>query len=156
MRQSWEFPLTKWRSAILSSTGAYVICRFPPPWIVEDHNDACLIVKDRNGHARKWLRSTFENVSVFLKAPQVRLEQAKCSFGIPRIHPRSPQTDYAALLLLYDAPPFGDELLGAAKIIFGIHLQNNAQAAKQAQDPYPPPAKNDSGGPGGVGSAGAL
>jgi hypothetical protein len=59
---------------------------------------------------------------VFLKAPQVRLEQAKCSFGIPRFDARSPQTDYAAFLLLYDAPPLGDEFLGAAKIVFGIHL----------------------------------
>jgi hypothetical protein len=25
--------------------------RFPPPWTVEDHNDACFIVKDRSGHA---------------------------------------------------------------------------------------------------------
>jgi hypothetical protein len=69
---------------------------------------------------------------VLFEAPQVRLEQAKCSFGIPRINPRSPQTDYAAFLLLYDAPPFGDKVLGAAKIVFGIHLSNNAQAAKQA------------------------
>jgi hypothetical protein len=23
--------------------------RFPPPWIFEDHNDACFIVKDANG-----------------------------------------------------------------------------------------------------------
>ena len=23
----------------------------PPPWTVEDHNDACFIVKDRNGYA---------------------------------------------------------------------------------------------------------
>ena len=56
--------------------------------------------------------------SVFLKAPQVRLEQAKCSFGLQCMHPSSPQTDYQALLLLCDAPPFGDELLGAAKIVF--------------------------------------
>jgi hypothetical protein len=62
---------------------------------------------------------------VFLKAPQVRLEQAKCSFGIPRVDARSPQTDYAAFLLLYDAPRFGDELLGTAKIVFGTHLSNN-------------------------------
>jgi hypothetical protein len=34
---------------------------------------------------------------------------------------------------LYDAPPFGDKLLGAAKIVFGIHLSSNAQAAKPAQ-----------------------
>jgi hypothetical protein len=68
------------------------------------------------------LLSTFENVSVFLKAPQVCLEQAKRPFGIPRIDARSPQTDYAAFLLLYDAPPLGDEFLGAAKIVFGIHL----------------------------------
>ena len=25
--------------------------RFPPPWSVEDHNDACFIVKDKNGYA---------------------------------------------------------------------------------------------------------
>jgi hypothetical protein len=25
--------------------------RFPPPWIVEEHNDACFIVKDANGQA---------------------------------------------------------------------------------------------------------
>jgi hypothetical protein len=25
--------------------------RFPPPWTVEDHNDACFIVKDRSGQA---------------------------------------------------------------------------------------------------------
>ena len=24
---------------------------FPPPWTVEDHNDACFIVKDGNGFA---------------------------------------------------------------------------------------------------------
>jgi hypothetical protein len=66
--------------------------------------------------------SLFEKVSVFLKAPQVRLEQVKRSLSIPRIDARSPQTDYAAFLLLYDATPFGDEFLGAAKIIFGIHL----------------------------------
>ena len=59
---------------------------------------------------------------MFLKAPQVRLEQVKRSLSIPRIDARSPQTDYAAFLLLYDAPPFNDELLGAAKIAFGIHF----------------------------------
>ena len=25
--------------------------RFPPPWIFEDHNDACFIVKDASGVA---------------------------------------------------------------------------------------------------------
>jgi hypothetical protein len=25
--------------------------RFPPPWTVEDHNDACFIVKDHSGCA---------------------------------------------------------------------------------------------------------
>ncbi|MGO9048361.1 MAG: hypothetical protein ACLQFW_15990 [Xanthobacteraceae bacterium] len=69
---------------------------------------------------------------MFLNAPQVRLQKVKHSLGIPRIHTRSPQTDDAAFLLLYDAPPFGDKLLGAAKIGFGIHLSNNAQAAKPA------------------------
>ena len=59
---------------------------------------------------------------MLLKAPQICLEQAKCSFGLPCIHPRCPQTDYEAFLLSYDAPPLGDEFLGAAKIVFGIHL----------------------------------
>jgi hypothetical protein len=79
----------------------------------------------RGGQVRprgEWLLSTFENVSVFLKALQVRLEQVKRPFGIPRIDARSPQTDYAAFLLLYDAPPLGAEFLGAPKIVFGIHL----------------------------------
>ena len=25
--------------------------RFPPPWTIEDHNDACFIVKDATGQA---------------------------------------------------------------------------------------------------------
>jgi hypothetical protein len=25
--------------------------RFPPPWSVDEHNDACFIVKDKNGQA---------------------------------------------------------------------------------------------------------
>jgi len=25
--------------------------RFPPPWSVEEHNDACFIVRDKNGQA---------------------------------------------------------------------------------------------------------
>jgi hypothetical protein len=25
--------------------------RFSPPWTIEGHNEACFIVKDRNGHA---------------------------------------------------------------------------------------------------------
>jgi hypothetical protein len=25
--------------------------RFPPPWIIEEANDACFIVKDNSGHA---------------------------------------------------------------------------------------------------------
>jgi hypothetical protein len=77
--------------------------RSPPPWTDQE------------------LLSIFENVSVFLKAPQVSLEQVKRPLGIPRIDARSPQTDYAAFLLLYDAPPLGNEFLGAAKIAFGIH-----------------------------------
>ncbi len=68
---------------------------------------------------------------MFLKAPQVSLQKVKHSLGIPRTHACSPQTDYAAFLLLYDAPPFGDQLLDAAKIVFGMHLSNNAQAAKR-------------------------
>ena len=59
---------------------------------------------------------------MFLKVPEVRLEQAKCSFGIPRIDARRSQTDYAAFLLLYGPPSLGDKFLGAAKIVFEIHL----------------------------------
>jgi hypothetical protein len=27
--------------------------RFPPPWIVEEHNDACFIVRDATGQAHQ-------------------------------------------------------------------------------------------------------
>ena len=33
--------------------------RFPPPWIFEDHNDACFIVKDANGMRRLPLRHLY-------------------------------------------------------------------------------------------------
>jgi len=26
-----------------------VVCRFPPPWSVEELNDACFVVRDHNG-----------------------------------------------------------------------------------------------------------
>jgi hypothetical protein len=65
---------------------------------------------------------------VFFKALEVGLQQVKHSFGIPRIDARSPQADYAAFLLLYDAPSLGDEFFGAAKIVLGSHLQDNAKA----------------------------
>jgi hypothetical protein len=29
--------------------------RFPPPWTVEDHNNACFIVKDKNGHSPAYM-----------------------------------------------------------------------------------------------------
>jgi hypothetical protein len=25
--------------------------RFPPPWVIEEYNDACFIVRDKNGQA---------------------------------------------------------------------------------------------------------
>jgi hypothetical protein len=33
--------------------------RFPPPWTIEEANDACFIVKDHNGHALAYVY--FEN-----------------------------------------------------------------------------------------------
>jgi endo-1,4-beta-D-glucanase Y len=32
-------------------TRAAKVRRFPPPWIYEDRNDACFIVRDKNGQA---------------------------------------------------------------------------------------------------------
>ena len=68
---------------------------------------------------------------MLFEAPQVRLEQVKRPLRIPRIDARSPQTDYAAFLLLYDAPPLGDEFLGAAKIVFGIHFSKITRKARK-------------------------
>ena len=59
---------------------------------------------------------------MYLKTLQVHLEQMKRLLGSPRIDARSPQTDYAAFLLLYDATPFSNWLAGAAKIVFGSHF----------------------------------
>jgi hypothetical protein len=33
--------------------------RFPPPWTIDETNDACFIVKDHNGHALAYVY--FEN-----------------------------------------------------------------------------------------------
>jgi hypothetical protein len=74
------------------------------------------------------LLSTFEYISVFFEALEVRFQQVKRSFGIPGIDARSPQADYAAFLLLYEASALGDEFLGAAKIVFGSHQPDNAEA----------------------------
>jgi hypothetical protein len=43
----------KWRPKPLCRASGEVMPnrRFPPPWTVEDHDDACFIVKDRNGFA---------------------------------------------------------------------------------------------------------
>jgi hypothetical protein len=92
----------------------------------------------------------FENVSVFLKASQVRLEQVKRSLGVPRIDARGPQPDDAAFLLLRDAPRFRNKLLGVAKIIFGIHLSKITLKRRNRHGTYPLIAA-----PAGLSSAGA-
>ena len=46
--------------------------------------------------------------------------------------PGGPGTDDEALLLLYAAPPLGDEFLGAAKIAFGSRSIEIAQQKKDA------------------------
>jgi len=43
-----DLPSVENRTALIDVNCAR---RFPPPWTVEDHNDARFIVKDRNGHA---------------------------------------------------------------------------------------------------------
>jgi hypothetical protein len=29
--------------------------RFPPPWTVEEYNDACFVVRDANGQAKQFV-----------------------------------------------------------------------------------------------------
>ena len=57
---------------------------------------------------------------MFLK--RLRSRTGEVFFRHPTYPPRQPSNGYEAFLLLYDAPPLGDEFLGAAKIVFGIHL----------------------------------
>ena len=33
------------------ASGNMIARRFPPPWTVEEYNDACFIVRDQNGQA---------------------------------------------------------------------------------------------------------
>jgi hypothetical protein len=42
-------PSANWSAAALTNVTS--TCRFPPPWIVEEHNNACFIVKDSTGQA---------------------------------------------------------------------------------------------------------
>jgi hypothetical protein len=41
--------------------------RFPPPWSVDEYNDACFIVKDKNGQALAYVY--FEDAAVWRTAP---------------------------------------------------------------------------------------
>lgn len=63
-----------------------------------------------------WERPS-EDVSVLLKVPQVRLEQAKRAFGVRCIRAFSLQADYPAFLLLHNASRLGDALLGTVKVV---------------------------------------
>ena len=75
---------------------------------------------------------------MFLKAPQVRLEQAQVLFRHPRVDARSPETDYSAFLLLHNAPRFGDVILGTAKVVLVIrHGVGPARIAVAREPPLP-------------------
>jgi hypothetical protein len=57
--------------------------RFPPPWTVEDKNDACFIVRDRGGHALAYVyyenepgRRTAANCSREMKRGGLRLNSS--------------------------------------------------------------------------------
>jgi hypothetical protein len=41
--------------------------RFPPPWSVDEANDACFIVRDHNGHALAYVY--FENEPADVRPP---------------------------------------------------------------------------------------
>jgi hypothetical protein len=59
--------------------------RFPPPWTVEDHNDACFIVKDRNGYGLAYVyyeeepgRRSAANLLTRDEARGIAVNIAKC------------------------------------------------------------------------------
>jgi hypothetical protein len=45
LRRAWE------RNGHGPSAEQRQLCRFPPPWTIDEMNDACFIVKDKNGQA---------------------------------------------------------------------------------------------------------
>ena len=53
-----------------SGNGAIItpMRRFPPPWTIEEHNDACFIVKDATGLALGWCLSLKNPFLRFIKA----------------------------------------------------------------------------------------
>ena len=59
--------------------------RFPPPWTVEDHNDARFITKDRNGcplaYARQLATHNQETVRQFLINTRSQLDRASYIVG---------------------------------------------------------------------------
>src|ERR1700692_2730627 len=68
--------------------------RFPPPWTVEDRNDACFIVKDRGGQALAYVyyeekpgRRAAANLLTRDEARRIAANIAKLPELVPKCHP---------------------------------------------------------------------
>lgn len=62
---------------------------------------------------------------MFLKTPRF-VSNRGSALSAPTCRRRQPSTGLCGLCVLYDALRLGEELVGAAKIVFGTHLSNNS------------------------------
>jgi hypothetical protein len=68
--------------------------RFPPAWTIEEHNDACFIVRDNNGQARAYF---------YFEDKPGRRSRRSC---LPRTRPAAwPRTSPSGLTCCAAKPP---------------------------------------------------
>jgi endo-1,4-beta-D-glucanase Y len=84
--------------------------RFPPPWTVEEANNACFIVKDANGFAVSYVYFESEPGRRAAANLMTKDEARRIAAGIARLPEllRAEQPDANALKAVYssvDAPP---------------------------------------------------
>ena len=114
--------------------------RFPPPWTIEEHNDACFIVKDATGQALALFLFHFEE-ELGRRSADVRFSNRP--FGVKRFQTiRRYSVDVAhGLVLLFGigtkALPSWDSRTRWNNLLVGLAVRRTAGPSGHANSPHP-------------------